>query len=82
MDRSISTSISISLSRLSRPSSIDGYRYAAASRPWPPLLQAYEAMPIEEFGKAMLRGMGWEDGMGVGRNRKKVRPDRCCIGPC
>ena len=27
-------------------------------------------MPIEEFGLAMLRGMGWKEGMGVGRNRK------------
>eukprot|EP00983_Pelagomonas_calceolata_P079806 1154872-Pelagomonas_calceolata.AAC.5 len=34
--------------------------------------QAYEEMPIEEFGKAMLRGMGWSEGMGVGRNRKQV----------
>lgn len=25
---------------------------------------AYESMPIEEFGKAMLRGMGWEEGKG------------------
>jgi hypothetical protein len=33
-------------------------------------LQAYEAMPIEDFGRAMLLGMGWKDGMGVGRNRK------------
>ena len=23
---------------------------------------AYEAMPIEEFGAAMLRGMGWSEG--------------------
>jgi G patch domain/KOW motif-containing protein len=29
-------------------------------------------MPIEEFGLAMLRGMGWQEGMGVGRNRKVV----------
>ncbi|KAG2432029.1 hypothetical protein HYH02_013099 [Chlamydomonas schloesseri] len=50
-------------------------------------LDAYEAMPIEEFGRAMLRGMGWEDGMGVGRNRKKVdaieyvrRPERLGLG--
>ena len=34
------------------------------------LSQAYEAMPIEDFGLAMLRGMGWKEGMGVGRNRK------------
>lgn len=23
---------------------------------------AYDAMPIEEFGAAMLRGMGWSEG--------------------
>ncbi len=32
--------------------------------------QAYESMPIEEFGRAMLLGMGWKEGQGVGRNRK------------
>lgn len=53
----------------------------------PTYLQAYEAMPIEEFGRAMLRGMGWEEGMGVGRNRKQVdaieyvrRPERLGLG--
>lgn len=28
-------------------------------------------MPIEEFGMAMLRGMGWKEGMNVGRNQGK-----------
>ena len=37
-------------------------------------LQAYESMPIEEFGKAMLLGMGWKEGLGVGRNRKVAEP--------
>ncbi len=32
---------------------------------------------MEEFGRAMLRGMGWEDGMGVGRNRRKVGVQPC-----
>jgi hypothetical protein len=27
-------------------------------------------MPIEDFGRAMLMGMGWKEGQGVGRNRK------------
>ena len=31
---------------------------------------AYEDMPIGEFGKAMLRGMGWEEGVGI--NGKEV----------
>lgn len=50
-------------------------------------VEAYEAMPIEEFGMAMLRGMGWKEGMGVGRNRKVVeaieylkRPERLGLG--
>jgi hypothetical protein len=49
--------------------------------------QAYETMPIEEFGMAMLRGMGWSEGMGVGRNRKVAeaieylkRPERLGLG--
>ena len=28
---------------------------------------AYDAMPVEEFGAAMLRGMGWTEGGSVGR---------------
>ncbi|KAG1653064.1 hypothetical protein FOA52_003809 [Chlamydomonas sp. UWO 241] len=50
-------------------------------------VEAYEDMPIEEFGMAMLRGMGWQEGMGVGRNRKTVeaieylkRPERLGLG--
>ena len=30
-------------------------------------MDEYESMPIEDFGKAMLRGMGWEEGKAVGR---------------
>ena len=35
-------------------------------------LDAYEAMPVECFGEAMLRGMGWTDGGPVGRNAAAV----------
>ena len=36
---------------------------------------AYESMPVEEFGKALLRGMGWREGKGVGlSNRSNVEP--------
>tara|TARA_B110000977_G_scaffold53537_2_gene72806 strand:- start:306 stop:1757 length:1452 start_codon:yes stop_codon:yes gene_type:complete len=31
-------------------------------------LDEYEQMPIDDFGAAMLRGMGWEEGKPVGRN--------------
>ncbi|KAJ7564754.1 hypothetical protein O6H91_02G031900 [Diphasiastrum complanatum] len=34
------------------------------------LLDAYEQMPIEQFGEALLRGMGWKKGMPIGRNSK------------
>ncbi|KAK3278191.1 hypothetical protein CYMTET_13856 [Cymbomonas tetramitiformis] len=29
----------------------------------------YETMPIELFGEALLRGMGWEEGKAVGKNQ-------------
>lgn len=63
------------------------YKDHVEDLPDDPDLEAYESMPIEEFGKAMLRGMGWQDGMGVGRNRKTVdtieyvkRPERLGLG--
>ncbi|GIL62554.1 hypothetical protein Vafri_16641 [Volvox africanus] len=63
------------------------FREAVEELPESVDVEAYEAMPVEEFGKAMLRGMGWQDGMGVGRNRKKVdaieyvrRPERLGLG--
>jgi len=30
----------------------------------------YEKVPIEQFGLAVLRGMGWKDGDGVGRAQR------------
>ncbi|KAK5004943.1 DNA primase large subunit Spp2 [Cryomyces antarcticus] len=32
-------------------------------------LAEYEAMPIEEFGAALLRGMGWKDGDPIGKRK-------------
>jgi len=51
-------------------------------------LAAYEDMPVEAFGEAMLRGMGWKEGAPVGRNSKEVvkpieyipRPERLGLG--
>jgi G patch domain/KOW motif-containing protein len=49
--------------------------------------QRYEALPVEEFGLALLRGMGWKEGEGVGRKRQVVeakmgvrRPERLGLG--
>ena len=34
----------------------------------------YEEIPIEEFGKAMVRGMGWKEGEAIGStNKRSVR---------
>ena len=38
-------------------------------RPDEPTLETYAAIPVEGFGAALLRGMGWQEGMGAGRNR-------------
>lgn len=33
-------------------------------------LEEYEKMPVEAFGEALMRGMGWFEGRGIGRNAK------------
>ncbi|OAD55173.1 G patch domain and KOW motifs-containing protein [Eufriesea mexicana] len=35
-------------------------------------LQDYEKIPVDAFGLAMLRGMGWQPGKGIGKNEKVV----------
>ncbi|KAI5302399.1 hypothetical protein KEM56_000728 [Ascosphaera pollenicola] len=45
------------------------FRADVASRPEPASLAAYNAVPVEEFGAALLRGMGWKEGEPVGRNK-------------
>ncbi|KAF6206273.1 hypothetical protein GE061_017502 [Apolygus lucorum] len=37
-------------------------------------LDDYESMPINDFGLAMLRGMGWDPKKGIGLNEKVVTP--------
>jgi hypothetical protein len=39
-----------------------------------PTLEAYEATPIEGFGAALLRGMGWKDGDAIGKNGAAAKP--------
>ncbi|KAK5137616.1 hypothetical protein LTR08_007911 [Meristemomyces frigidus] len=34
-------------------------------------LDDYARVPVEQFGAALLRGMGWKDGEGIGANRGK-----------
>ncbi|KAG7197955.1 hypothetical protein KM043_016192 [Ampulex compressa] len=35
-------------------------------------LDDYEKIPVDAFGLAMLRGMGWQPGKGIGKNEKIV----------
>ncbi|CAG8305155.1 unnamed protein product [Penicillium salamii] len=43
------------------------FRADIATRPESATLDAYNAIPVEDFGAALLRGMGWKDGQSVGR---------------
>lgn len=43
------------------------FRTDVAARPESATLDQYNAIPVEEFGAALLRGMGWKDGQSIGR---------------
>ncbi|KAJ5881879.1 uncharacterized protein N7529_000551 [Penicillium soppii] len=48
-------------------SETSSFRTDVATRPESATLDAYNAIPVEEFGAALLRGMGWKDGQSIGR---------------
>lgn len=50
----------------------DVFRNDVASRPDMASLDAYAAVPVEEFGAALLRGMGWKEGDAVGRRKEQI----------
>ncbi|CAH1154225.1 unnamed protein product [Phaedon cochleariae] len=37
-------------------------------------LEDYENVPISDYGLAMLRGMGWKEGSGLGKTAAKIMP--------
>ncbi|KAI8646384.1 DExH-box splicing factor binding site-domain-containing protein [Parasitella parasitica] len=41
-------------------------------RPDETTMEDYENIPVEEFGAALLRGLGWNEGQGIGKNRKNA----------
>ena len=45
------------------------FRWDVASRPDSAKLQDYVAVPVDEFGAALLRGLGWKDGDGIGKHK-------------
>lgn len=42
------------------------FRYDVESRPDEATALGYESLPVEEYGEAMLRGLGWEPGKPIG----------------
>jgi len=66
----------------------DKFRYDVSSRPDSASTDEYESTPLEKFGEAMLRGMGWKPGAPVGLNSTEIvpirtfvkRPDRLGLG--
>ncbi|KAJ5938720.1 hypothetical protein N7466_001854 [Penicillium verhagenii] len=51
----------------SRYDETSNFRTDVDSRPESATLDQYNAIPVEEFGAALLRGMGWKDGQSIGR---------------
>ncbi len=54
----------------------DAFRSDVASRPDSSSLADYAAVPVEEFGAALLRGMGWKEGEVVGKRKEQVSKSR------
>lgn len=55
----------------------ENYKLDIAARPDEATLEDYKQTPVEEFGAALLRGMGWREGHAVGRSHKnKAELDR------
>lgn len=49
---------------------IEAFKDDVDSRPDECTLEEYERVPVEQFGAALLRGMGWKDGESIGAKRK------------
>ncbi|KAK6990314.1 G patch domain and KOW motifs-containing protein [Biomphalaria glabrata] len=52
-----------------------------ALRPDEPDEADYDKIPIEQYGMAMLRGMGWNKNRGIGKNAKVVVPIEAQLRP-
>ena len=54
----------------------DRFKADVASRPDAASLDDYDRVPVEEFGSAMLRGMGWKEGQVFGKAGEKAGKER------
>ncbi|CAG8776586.1 23931_t:CDS:2 [Dentiscutata erythropus] len=75
-------------SRKEKVSDLEAFRREVESLPDEADID-YDSVPIEDFGAAMLRGMGWRPGMTIGKNQKiksielrepKARPTHLGLG--
>ncbi len=48
------------------------FRDDVENRPDETTMEDYEKISVDEFGAALLRGLGWKEGEGIGRNRKNA----------
>ena len=62
-------------------SDADKYRHDVSLRPDEATLEDYEKVPVDQFGAALLRGMGWKEGQGIGRNKKNAWVFCCHLTP-
>ena len=65
-------SISSSIHNSDYTNEDDRFRADVASRPNVSTLEDYAAVPVEEFGAALLRGMGWKEGEAIGKRRAGI----------
>ena len=54
----------------------ESFRFDVASRPDSAKLEDYVAVPVEEFGAALLRGMGWKEGEVIGKRKGVISKAR------
>lgn len=52
----------------------DAFHHDYAEAPAAATLDDYARVPVEQFGAALLRGMGWKDGEGIGSQKGKKLP--------
>jgi hypothetical protein len=53
-----------------KPTEDDAYRQDVGALPEESTLEDYERVPVEQFGAALLRGMGWKEGTAASRMRR------------
>ncbi|KAI9863247.1 MAG: hypothetical protein M1824_000447 [Vezdaea acicularis] len=54
----------------------EAFRADVEARPDSATLDQYAAVPVEEFGMALLRGMGWKEGEVVGKRKGQISKAR------